>query len=102
MTTVPAIYWLAISQPDFADVDISRVRSVTYGGAPIAPDLVHGWPRRFPKARLGNGFGLTETVERVHLPAARVRCAHADSVGFPAPVSTSASTRWPRTASASC
>ena len=46
MVTVPAIYWLAISQPAFADVDISRVRSVSYGGAPIAPDLV---------ARLGQG-----------------------------------------------
>ena len=47
MVTVPAIYWLAISQPAFADVDISRVRSVSYGGAPIAPDLV---------ARLGKAF----------------------------------------------
>ena len=37
LTTVPAIYWLAISQPAFAEVDISRVRSVSYGGAPIAP-----------------------------------------------------------------
>ncbi|MGB6577924.1 MAG: AMP-binding protein, partial [Streptosporangiaceae bacterium] len=40
MITVPAIYWLAISQPAFAAVDVSGVRSVAYGGAPIAPDLV--------------------------------------------------------------
>ena len=33
LVTVPAIYWLAISQPAFADVDISHVRSVSYGGA---------------------------------------------------------------------
>src|SRR5256885_187167 len=37
MVTVPAIYWLAINQPAFADVDISHARSVSYGGAPIAP-----------------------------------------------------------------
>src|SRR5579862_5292884 len=46
MVTVPAIYWLAISQPAFGKIDISAVRSVSYGGAPIAPDLVAGWPRR--------------------------------------------------------
>jgi acyl-CoA synthetase (AMP-forming)/AMP-acid ligase II len=85
MVTVPAIYWLAISQPAFADVDISRVRSVSYGGAPIAPDLVARLGKAFPQARLGNGFGLTETSSvSTFLPHEFV--AHADSVGFPAPV----------------
>ena len=85
MVTVPAIYWLAISQPTFADVDISRVRSVSYGGAPIAPDLVARLAKAFPQARLGNGFGLTETASvSTFLPHEFV--AHADSVGFPAPV----------------
>ena len=84
MVTVPAIYWLAISQPAFS-VDISRVRSVSYGGAPIAPDLVARLAKAFPQARLGNGFGLTETSSvSTFLPHEFV--AHADSVGFPAPV----------------
>jgi acyl-CoA synthetase (AMP-forming)/AMP-acid ligase II len=85
MVTVPAIYWLAINQPAFADTDISRVRSVSYGGAPIAPDLVARLAKAFPQARLGNGFGLTETSSvSTFLPNEFV--AHADSVGFPAPV----------------
>ena len=85
MVTVPAIYWLAISQPAFADIDISSVRSVSYGGAPIAPELVARLARAFPQARLGNGFGLTETSSvATFLPHEFV--AHADSVGFPAPV----------------
>ena len=85
LVTVPAIYWLAISQPAFADVDISHVRSVSYGGAPIAPDLVARLGKAFPQARLGNGFGLTETSSvSTFLPHEFV--AHADSVGFPAPV----------------
>jgi len=85
MVTVPAIYWLAISQPAFAEVDISSVRSVSYGGAPIAPDLVTRLAKAFPQARLGNGFGLTETSSvATFLPHEFV--AHADSVGFPAPV----------------
>ena len=85
MVTVPAIYWLAINQPAFADVDISHVRSVSYGGAPIAPDLVARLGKAFPQARLGNGFGLTETASvSTFLPHEFV--AHANSVGFPAPV----------------
>jgi long-chain acyl-CoA synthetase len=85
MVTVPAIYWLAINQAAFADTDISRVRSVSYGGAPIAPDLVARLAKAFPQARLGNGFGLTETSSvSTFLPNEFV--AHADSVGFPAPV----------------
>jgi len=85
MVTVPAIYWLAISQPAFADIDISSVRSVSYGGAPIAPELVARLAKAFPQARLGNGFGLTETSSvATFLPHEFV--AHADSVGFPAPV----------------
>jgi acyl-CoA synthetase (AMP-forming)/AMP-acid ligase II len=85
LITVPAIYWLAISQPAFADIDISAVRSVSYGGAPIAPDLVARLAKAFPQARLGNGFGLTETSSvSTFLPHEFV--AHADSVGFPAPV----------------
>jgi long-chain acyl-CoA synthetase len=85
MVTVPAIYWLAINQAAFASTDISRVRSVSYGGAPIAPDLVARLAKAFPQARLGNGFGLTETSSvSTFLPHEFV--AHADSVGFPAPV----------------
>jgi long-chain acyl-CoA synthetase len=85
MVTVPAIYWLAINQPAFASTDISQVRSVSYGGAPIAPDLVARLAGAFPQARLGNGFGLTETSSvSTFLPHEFV--VHADSVGFPAPV----------------
>jgi acyl-CoA synthetase (AMP-forming)/AMP-acid ligase II len=61
------------------------VRSLAYGGAPIAPDLVARIAAAFPRARVGNGFGLTETSSvATFLPHEFV--AHADSVGFPAPV----------------
>jgi long-chain acyl-CoA synthetase len=86
LTTVPAIYWLALQQPNFADVDTSSVISLSYGGAPIAPDLVHRIQQAFPTARVGNGFGLTETSSvSTYLPD-EYAAAHADSVGFPAPV----------------
>lgn len=86
VTTVPAIFWLAISQQDFADHDVSGVRFATYGGAPIAPELVQQITAAFPHARVGNGFGLSETSSiSTFLPHEYAR-THADSVGFPAPV----------------
>ncbi|SFF53152.1 class I adenylate-forming enzyme family protein [Blastococcus tunisiensis] len=86
LTTVPAIYWLALQQPDFAAIDTSSVRSLSYGGAPIAPDLVHRIQQAFPTARVGNGFGLTETASvSTYLPHEDA-AEHADTVGYPAPV----------------
>jgi long-chain acyl-CoA synthetase len=86
LTTVPAIYWLALQQPNFADIDTSSVMSLSYGGAPIAPDLVHRIQQAFPTARVGNGFGLTETSSvSTYLPHEDA-AEHADSVGYPAPV----------------
>jgi len=86
VTTVPAIFWLAINQPRFADVDVSGVRFATYGGAPIAPDLVQAITHAFPGARVGNGFGLTETSSISTFLPHEYADAHADSVGFAAPV----------------
>jgi long-chain acyl-CoA synthetase len=83
---VPAIYLLALQQPGFADVDTSAVRAVTYGGAPIEPDLVHRLQRAFPTARVGNGFGLTETSSVATFLPDEYAAEHAASVGFPAPV----------------
>ena len=85
LTSVPAIFWLAMSQPNFADFDVSNVRWVTYGGAPTAPDVVAKLRTSFPNARLGNGFGLTETSSvSTFLPDeyAQVR---PETVGFAAP-----------------
>jgi long-chain acyl-CoA synthetase len=86
LTTVPAIYWLALQQPTFPDVDTSSVRALSYGGAPIAPDLVHRIQEAFPTARVGNGFGLTETSSVATYLPDEYAAEHADSVGFAAPV----------------
>jgi acyl-CoA synthetase (AMP-forming)/AMP-acid ligase II len=85
LTSVPAIFWLAMSQPNFSEFDVSNVRYVTYGGAPTAPDVIAKLRASFPNARLGNGFGLTETSSvSTFLPDeyAEVR---PETVGFAAP-----------------
>src|SRR4051812_44435496 len=86
LTSVPAIYWLAISQPRFAELDTSRVRWLSYGGAPIAPELVRRIKEAFPSARVGNGFGLTECASiATYLPDEFAE-ARPETVGFAAPV----------------
>ncbi|MEB3371491.1 class I adenylate-forming enzyme family protein [Saccharopolyspora mangrovi] len=85
-TTVPAIYALALKQPDFGEFDTSSVRHLSYGGAPMAPALVERIKAAFPQARVGNSYGLTETSSITTFLPHEHSVEHADSVGFPAPV----------------
>ena len=85
LTSVPAIFWHAINQPNFTDFDTSAVRVVCYGGAPIAPSLVGLIKQHFGNARVGNGFGLTETSSISTFLPHEYADEHADSVGFAAP-----------------
>jgi long-chain acyl-CoA synthetase len=82
LTSVPAIYHAVIRHPQFAELDVSNVRWVSYGGAPIAESLVHAIKRAFPNARVGNGFGLTETSSLTSFLPHEDADEHADSVGF--------------------
>jgi long-chain acyl-CoA synthetase len=86
LTTVPAIYWLAMSQPEFADVAVDSVRWASYGGAPIAPDLVRRIMEGFPNARVGNGFGLTESSSIATFLPHEYAESRPETVGFAAPV----------------
>ncbi|MCO1654284.1 class I adenylate-forming enzyme family protein [Pseudonocardia humida] len=86
LTSVPAIYALAMAQPEFDAIDVGAVTRVAYGGAPIAPALVRRITEKFPNARVGNGFGLTETSSISTFLPHEWAAEHADSVGFAAPV----------------
>ena len=86
VTSVPAIFWLAINQPNFGEFDVRGVRWAMYGGAPIAPDLVGRIVQAFPNARVGNGFGLTETSSVATFLPHEYAGVRPDSVGFAAPV----------------
>jgi long-chain acyl-CoA synthetase len=86
LVSVPAIYHAVVRHPRFAELDVSRVRWISYGGAPIAESLVHRIKEAFPNARVGNGFGLTETSSLSSFLPHEEAEAHADSVGFAMPV----------------
>jgi long-chain acyl-CoA synthetase len=86
LVSVPAIYHAVVRHPGFASLDVSRVRWISYGGAPIAESLVHRIKEAFPNARVGNGFGLTETSSLTSFLPDEEAAEHADSVGFAMPV----------------
>ena len=86
LVSVPAIYHAVMRHPKFAELDVSEVKWVSYGGAPIAESLVHRIKDAFPKARVGNGFGLTETSSLASFLPDEEAAEHADSVGFAMPV----------------
>jgi len=86
LTSVPAVFWLAMNQPNFGDFDVSHVRWATYGGAPTPPDVIARLRTSFPNALLGNGFGLTETSSvSTFLPDEYCE-QRPETVGFTAPV----------------
>ncbi len=58
---VPTIAWQLIEHPLRGNYDLSSLESVSYGGAPSAPELVRKIKETFPKSQPGNGWGMTET-----------------------------------------
>ncbi len=86
LVSVPAIYHAVVNHPRFAELDVSGVRWISYGGAPIAESLVERIMQAFPGARVGNGFGLTETSSLTSFLPHEEAAEHADSVGFAMPV----------------
>jgi len=85
LVSVPAIYWVVMNQPDFRRLDVSRIRWVSYGGAPISNNQVLRMKDAFPDALLGNGFGLTETSSIATYLPHKYSAVHPESVGFAAP-----------------
>jgi acyl-CoA synthetase (AMP-forming)/AMP-acid ligase II len=86
LISVPAIFWYALNQPNFARVDRDAVRWVMYGGAPTAPDLVARIIDAFPNARVSNSYGLSETSSvSTYLPF-EYSLTRPESVGLAAPV----------------
>jgi acyl-CoA synthetase (AMP-forming)/AMP-acid ligase II len=85
LVSVPAIFGLAIRHPDFPATDISSVRWVGYGGAPITTELVQRIAASFPNAQLSNGYGCTETSSLTSLLPDQFTAERTDSVGLPVP-----------------
>ena len=58
---VPAIPWQLLEHPARGRYDLSSLESISYGGAPAAPELVRRMAACWPHAQSGSGWGMTET-----------------------------------------
>jgi acyl-CoA synthetase (AMP-forming)/AMP-acid ligase II len=78
---VPTQYWRLLRHPDLESYDLSSVLTVGSGGAVFPPELVRELSRRFPRVRLGNGYGMSETVGLGTLTGGELFVTVPDSVG---------------------
>jgi long-chain acyl-CoA synthetase len=83
---VPSMVWQVLESPSFARRDTSSVKSVGYGGAPAAPELVRRIREAFPSVTASNGYGLTETSSVTTFNSGEDYVRRPDSVGVPVAV----------------
>ena len=81
---VPTIAWQVLEHPRVNEYDLSAVESVSYGGAPAAPELVKRILERFPTALPGQGWGMTETSATAVSNGAEDYQRKPASCGYPA------------------
>jgi long-chain acyl-CoA synthetase len=83
---VPTIAWQILEHPDRAKYDLSSLDTITYGGAPSAPELAKRIFQEFG-ALPGNGWGMTETMATVTAHIGEDYLNRLDSAGPPVAVS---------------
>jgi acyl-CoA synthetase (AMP-forming)/AMP-acid ligase II len=81
LSGVPTQFWRLVRHPDLDSYDLSSVATVGGGGAVCPPELVRELHARFPRVRLGNGFGMSETVGLGTLTGGDAYVAVPESVG---------------------
>jgi long-chain acyl-CoA synthetase len=59
-------YIAMMNHPDFGDADLSSLRTVYSGGAPVAPAVVERW-RSLAGSYIHNAYGLTEATSATHV-----------------------------------
>ncbi|MEM1274362.1 MAG: long-chain fatty acid--CoA ligase [Pseudomonadota bacterium] len=59
-TLVPTMFQLMLDHPRFAEFDLSSIRKLSYGGAPMPVGLMKKLLREFPGITFGQGYGMTE------------------------------------------
>jgi long-chain acyl-CoA synthetase len=81
----PPLFGALLRHPDLATRDLSSVRSITSGGAPMPMEMIEGLRRRFgPDVVISEGYGLTEvTMVATQGPLARSGVRKPGTVGPP-------------------
>jgi long-chain acyl-CoA synthetase len=79
---VPTMLQILLSEP-LEDYDLTSLRYVSSGGAPLAPEVAEQFVKRVPSVSIRQGYGLTETAALISSnPVGREKPG---SVGLPVP-----------------
>ncbi len=84
MGGAPPIYVALLAHPDIDKRDLSSVLAISSGAAPLPVEVIEELYRRFPNARIGEGYGLTEvTMGATTNPSWRSGLRKVGTVGVP-------------------
>ena len=84
MGGAPPIYVALLQHPDIDKRDLSSVRSIASGAAPLPVEVLTALQQRFPDATVGEGYGLTEvTMGATSNPSWRSGARKVGTVGVP-------------------
>jgi long-chain acyl-CoA synthetase len=85
---VPTMASRVVEHPDIEKYDLSSVRSISMGGAPVQPRLLEDVRRYFPNAKKGLStiYGMTETGGTVASASGALMAEHPSTAGKPLPV----------------
>jgi long-chain acyl-CoA synthetase len=81
----PPLFGALLRHPDLTTRDLSTVRSITSGAAPMPVEMIEALRTRFgPEVAIAEGYGLTEvTMVATQAPMARSALRKAGTVGLP-------------------
>jgi long-chain acyl-CoA synthetase len=86
MVAAPTMWHRILAHPDLGRSHASSLRLVLTGGAPLPQRLLDRLRCAFPAARIGNGYGMTETCSMVTYIEGNELRRRPDSVGMPLPI----------------
>ncbi len=64
---VPSLFRLLDAYSGLEGRDLGSLRLIAYAGSPMPPVVIGRLRQRFPRARLHNFFGLSETISMTHV-----------------------------------
>lgn len=82
---VPAMAQLLLAHSRFDDADLSSLRMVSLGSAPLAPETFRRLQERLPKAWVSNNWGMTEAGSAYCVLPPEEASRRIGSVGKPVP-----------------
>jgi long-chain acyl-CoA synthetase len=80
----PPVFVALLQVPAIQDADLSRIRGVSSGAAPLPVTLIEKMSALMPNATIGEGYGLTEvTMQATGAPSFRSGIRKPGTVGVP-------------------